>query len=303
MRGLRRWRPLLQLLDDTLRGTPARTSGAPHVRVTTGAQGLHLQFVIASLPVALLIAGNGLLVHATLLGVALLTATFWECLFAWQRRRPVDEGLLLTAWLFALIVPADTPLLQAILSLSFGVVFGKAVFGGDGRYLVSPPLLAFVFLVFAYPDTVTDPVGWSPAPGNEFLVALGCLFGAAWLIAAGSASWRIMAGAVVGLLAAVALASLTGPAATEAATATIPAWYWPLLSGGFAVGVVFIATDPTASAMTNPGRFASGVLTGLLSHLVGVMFAILLASLFAPLFDAAAVALNIRRRRRRGIRQ
>ena len=153
MRGLRRWRPLVQLLDDARLGTPARTSDAPHVRAPAGAQGLHLQFIIASLPVALLIAWNGLLAHAMLLGIALLTATFWECLFAWQRRRPVDEGILLTAWLFALIVPADTPLLQAVASLSFGVVFGKAVFGGSGRYLVSPPLLALVFLVLAYPDT------------------------------------------------------------------------------------------------------------------------------------------------------
>ena len=110
-----------------------------------------------------------------------------------------------------------------------------------------------------------------------------------------------MAGAVVGLLAAAALAALGDPVATG--TATNPAWYWPLVSGGFAFGVVFIATDPTPRAMTNPGRFASGILTGLLSYLVGAMFAILLASLFAPLFDAAAVALNVRRRRGREIRR
>jgi Na+-transporting NADH:ubiquinone oxidoreductase subunit B len=295
MKGSHRWRLLAQLLDDAVLGYPASTSGAPHIRVPTGAQGLHLQFIVGSLPIALLVAGNGLLARATLLVIALLTATFWECLFAWKRQRPVDEGILLTAWLFALIVPPDTPLLQAVASISFGVVFGKAVFGGDGRYLVSPPLLALVFLVFAYPDTVIDPVGWTPVPGEERLAALACLFGAAWLIATGSASWRIITGAVIGLLIAVAIDSLTGPAAT----ATSAAWYWPLVSGGFAFGVVFIATDPTASAMTNPGRFASGVLTGLLSYLVGAMFAILLASLFAPLFDAAAVAVNIRRRRAR----
>lgn len=295
MKGLRRWRPLTQLLDDAVLGYPAHTGGASHIRARPGVQGLHLQFVIASLPVALMIAWNGLLAHATLLALSLITATAWECLFAWQRRRPVDEGILLTAWLFTLIVPADVPLLQAISSLSFGVVFGKAVFGGSGRYPVSPALLGLVFLVFAYPNTVTDPVGWAPAPGNEYLATLACLIGAAWLIATGSASWRVIAGAVIGLLIAVAIASLTGPAAT----ATSAAWYWPLVSGGFAFGVVFIATDPTASAMTNPGRFASGVLTGLLSYLVGVMFAILLASLFAPLFDAAAVAANVRRRRAR----
>jgi Na+-transporting NADH:ubiquinone oxidoreductase subunit B len=258
-----------------------------------GVPGLNLHFVIASLPVALVVAWGELLVHATLLGVALITATFWECLFAWQRRRPVDEGILLTAWLFTLIVPPDVPLLQAIGSLSFGVVFGKAVFGGSGRYLASPALLGLVFLVIAYPDTVIDPVGGAPAPGNEYFSMLACLFGAAWLVATRSASWRIITGAVIGLLIAAAIASLAGSAATSMA------WYLPLVSGGFAFGIVFIATDPTASAMTNPGRFASGVLTGVLSYLVGAMFAILLASLLAPLFDAAAVALNVRRRRAR----
>jgi Na+-transporting NADH:ubiquinone oxidoreductase subunit B len=293
MKGWRRWRPFAQLLDDATHGCPASTSSAPHVRAPTGAQGLNLQFIIGSLPVALLIASDGLLARAALLGVALGTAIFWECLFAWRRQRPVDEGILLTAWLFALIVPPDTPLLQAVVSVSFGLVFGKAVFGGSGRYLVSPPLLALVFLVFAYPDTVIDPVGWIPAPGNEQLATLACLFGAAWLISTRSGSWRLIAGAMMGLSIAMATGSLAGPAAAS------QPWYWPLVSGGFAFGVVFIATDPTASAMTNPGRLASGVLTGLLSYVTGVMFAILLVSLFAPLLDAAAVAANIRRRRAR----
>ncbi len=291
------WRPLAQLLDDALLCHPARSAGAPHARVPTGAQGLHLQFIVASLPVAVLVAWHRPLAHALLFGSALLAATFWEVMFAWLRRRPVDEGILLTAWLFALIAPADTPLLQAVLSLSFGVVFGKAVFGGDGRYLVSPPLLALVFLAFAYPDTFIDPARWTPVPGSDHLLAFACLSGAAWLIATGSASWRIMAGAVLGLLLTVSLSSLAGSAATGVA------WYGPLVSGGFAFGIVFIATDPTASAMTNPGRFAFGVFAGMLSQLTGVIFAILLASLVAPLFDAAAVALNIRRRRLRVHRQ
>jgi len=291
MKVPRRWRPLAQLLDDTVLGHPDSTRAAPHVRAPAGVQGLHLQYILGSLPIALLVAGDDLPVRVTLLGVVLLTATFWEWLFAWRRQRPVDDGILLTAWLFVLIVPPDTPLLQAVASISFGVVFGKAVFGGNGRYLVSPPLLAFVFLVFAYPDTVIDPAGWTPAPGREYPATLACLAGAAWLVATGSASWRLIAGAAAGLLIAAAIASVTGPVAADAA------WYWPLVSGGFAFGVVFIATDPTASAMTNPGRLASGLLAGLLAYQTGVMFAILLVSLLAPLFDAAAVAVNIRRRR------
>jgi len=279
------------MVDDAVLGHPDSTRAAPHLRAAAGVQGLHLQYIVGSLPVALLIAADDLPARATLLVIALLTATFWEWLFAWRRQRPVDEGILITAWLFVLIVPQDTPLLQAVASISFGVVFGKAVFGGNGRYLVSPPLLAFVFLVFAYPDTVNDPVGWTPAPGREYLATLACLLGAGWLIATGSASWRLIAGAVTGLLTAAAIASATGPVAAGAS------WYWPLVSGGFAFGVAFIATDPTASSMTNAGRVASGLLAGLLSWLTGVMFAILLVSLVAPLFDAAAVAVNIRRRR------
>jgi Na+-transporting NADH:ubiquinone oxidoreductase subunit B len=293
MKGPRRWRPVTELLDDAVLGHPDSTRAAPHLRAPAGVQGLHLQYVIASLPVALLIASNDVALRVALLGVVLLTAVFWEWLFAWRRQRPVDEGILLTAWLFMLIVPPDTPLLQAVASISFGVVFGKAVFGGDGRYLVSPPLLAFVFLVFAYPDTVNDPAGWTPAPGREYAATLACVSGAAWLIATGSAAWRVIAGAVAGLLLATAAAAATGAVAADTA------WYWPMVSGGFAFGVVFIATDPTASAMTNPGRLASGLLAGLLSHLTGVLFAILLVSLLAPLFDAAAVAVNIRRRRNR----
>jgi Na+-transporting NADH:ubiquinone oxidoreductase subunit B len=78
--------------------------------------------------------------------------------------------------------------------------------------------------------------------------------------------------------------------------------------GGFAFGTVFIATDPVAGAMTNPGRWAYGLLLGALTVLIrvgnvscyeDVIFAILLASMFSPLIDYVVVELDIRRRRKR----
>mgnify|MGYP001038901060 FL=1 len=78
--------------------------------------------------------------------------------------------------------------------------------------------------------------------------------------------------------------------------------------GGWAFGTVFIATDPVAGAMTNPGRWGYGLLVGALTVLIrlgdvtyyeGVMFAILLASAFSPLIDNVVVQLNMRRRRMR----
>jgi Na+-transporting NADH:ubiquinone oxidoreductase subunit B len=73
-------------------------------------------------------------------------------------------------------------------------------------------------------------------------------------------------------------------------------------------GTVFLATDPVAGPMTDPGRWGFGLLVGGLtvvirvgnpSHYEGVLFAILLASLFSPMIDYVVTELNIRRRRLR----
>jgi Na+-transporting NADH:ubiquinone oxidoreductase subunit B len=73
-------------------------------------------------------------------------------------------------------------------------------------------------------------------------------------------------------------------------------------------GTVFLATDPVAGPMTDPGRWGFGLLVGGLtvlirvgnpSHYEGIIFAILLASLFSPLIDYTVTELNIRKRRKR----
>lgn len=287
----------MQLLEDLAPGSAARTDGAPHLRAPGGTQALNLQFVLASLPCAALGIGSlGGQFNLALPLLALLTVTFWECLFAGLRRRPVDEGILLTAWLFVLLVPVDVALAPALISLSFAVVFGKAVFGGSGRYLVSPPLLGLVFLTIAYPDAGNGPAASAPGPGFEVAGAVACLIGAAWLIGTRSASWRVIAGVIAGAVASVLLATTGSALGDPAAPGTAWLWVERLTMGGFAFGAVFVATDPAASAMTNPGRWLYGMLAGLLAPFAGVMYAILLASLVAPLFDAAAVALHVRRR-------
>ena len=85
-------------------------------------------------------------------------------------------------------------------------------------------------------------------------------------------------------------------------------WYWQFALGGFVFAAVFLATDPVAGPMTDPGRWGFGLLVGVLTMLIrlvnpsyyeGVMFAILLASMFSPLIDFVVTELNIRRRRLR----
>ena len=65
------------------------------------------------------------------------------------------------------------------------------------------------------------------------------------------------------------------------------------------------ATDPVSAAMTNTGKWAYGILIGLMTVLIrvvnpafpeGIMLAILFANLFAPLMDHFVVQANIKRR-------
>jgi Na+-transporting NADH:ubiquinone oxidoreductase subunit B len=82
-------------------------------------------------------------------------------------------------------------------------------------------------------------------------------------------------------------------------------WYWHLVTGGFAFGMVFMATDPVSAAMTDTGKLWFGILIGVMTVLIrvvnpafpeGIMLAILFANLFAPLIDHFVVQANSKRR-------
>ncbi len=281
----------------------------------------------------------GLLYFLPIFLVTLAVAMFWDVVFSTVRRRPLDEGLLATVWLFALIMPANAPLLRVALGISFGYVVGKSIYGGSGRYLVCPALLGYVFLLFAYPDLLFADSAWVPVPGVErtpplelaasggveavlkagytpwslFLGArpgaigatsvLACLLGAVYLVFTGAASWRVMLGALFGMIGTVLL--FNGLAGEGNVVFEIP-WTWHLVIGGFAFGVVFFATDPVTAAMTNPGRWVYGALVGLLTVVIRVTNpsyneGVLFAVLLASLFSPIIdfVFIELNARRRR----
>ena len=75
--------------------------------------------------------------------------------------------------------------------------------------------------------------------------------------------------------------------------------------GGFAFGMVFMATDPVSSAQTDRGRWMYGLLIGFMAVVIrcinpaypeGVMLAILIMNMFAPLIDYYVVKSNIKMR-------
>jgi len=271
----------------------------------------------------------GLLYQLPLLITVLLVTLAWEVLFASRRGRRIDAAWMMTPWLFVLLLPAAVSPLLAGVAVSFGVVLGSHIFGGTGRYLVSPALLGILFLHFSYPgfeqaalpliefsgattwslvatQGANSGLGFAAALLGKELGAIGtgsalaCIVGAAYLVYAGAASGRVLAGAVLGLLIGASLAGLFA----GADPAWGVAWYWHLVVGNFAFGVAFLATDPSVGPLTRPARWGYGALIGLLtvvirvvdpSHPEGSLYAILLAGLTVPLLDYVVV----RRYRRR----
>jgi Na+-transporting NADH:ubiquinone oxidoreductase subunit B len=269
-----------------------------------------------------------------------LVGIFWEVLFAMKRGHEVNEGFFVTSILFALTCPPSIPLWQVALGISFGVVIGKEVFGGTGKNFLNPALTGRAFLFFAYPASMSGDMVWTAVDGYTGATALSVaasegmavlqtqmtwmdaflgnipgsigetstlaiLIGGAVLLWTRIASWRIMAGVMIGM---VGLSTLLNSVGSDNPMFNMP-WTWHFVLGGFAFGLVFMATDPVSASMTNTGKWWFGGLIGVMVILIrvvnpafpeGMMLAILFANLFAPLIDHFVVQANIKRRLARG---
>ena len=134
---------------------------------------------------------------------------------------------------------------------------------------------------------------------------LAILIGAAFLLYTRVASYRIMGGVFIGMVATSLLFNIIGSDTNP--MFAVP-WYWHLTMGGFAFGMVYMATDPVSAAMTDTGRWVFGGLVGIMTVLIrvvnpafpeGIMLAILFSNMFAPTIDYFVIQANIRRRMKR----
>ena len=285
---------------------------------------------------------HGALYFVPIYLVTVVVGSLWEGLFNLIRGHEISEAFLVTSLLFPLTLPPTIPLWQVALGISFGIIFAKEVFGGVGRNFMNPALVSRAFLYFAYPIAITGDAVWVPVDGitsatplsalasapaginptalpltwtDAFIgimpgsmgetSALACLLGAGFLLYTGIASWRIMGSMLLGgIVAALLVANLPTPVN---GLQTLPA-HWHLVLGGFAFGLVFMATDPVSAAQTPLGQWIYGLLIGILAIVIravnpafpeGVMLAILLGNVCAPLLDHFVIQANIKRRRLR----
>ncbi|HSK69129.1 MAG TPA: RnfABCDGE type electron transport complex subunit D, partial [Candidatus Limnocylindria bacterium] len=71
----------------------------------------------------------------------------------------VSEAVFVSSALFTLSLPPMTPAWIAVVGIVVGIVFGKMVFGGFGRNVFNPALVARCFIYVAFPAAMT--VTWS----------------------------------------------------------------------------------------------------------------------------------------------
>ena len=273
-----------------------------------------------------------------MIAVSYVVGLLIEFIFAIYRGHEVNEGYLVTGLLIPMIMPVDIPLWMVAVSVAFAVLIAKEAFGGTGMNILNPALTARAFAFFAYPTYMSGNKVWvSEASGIDgisgetilgYLAAgsnidytftemfngsipgsiaetstLWIIVGAIILVFTGVASWRIIVGGILG-------ASLVGILFNLWGINPLMQFNWinHLVVGGFAFGIVFMATDPVSASQTQTGKWIYGFLVGVFCILIrvfnpaypeGVMLAILLMNVFAPTIDHYVIERNIKKRRLR----
>ena len=273
-----------------------------------------------------------------MIAVSYIVGLLIEFIFAIYRGHEVNEGYLVTGLLIPMIMPVDIPLWMVAVSVAFAVLIAKEAFGGTGMNILNPALTARAFAFFAYPTYMSGNKVWVSEASNldgisgetilGFLAAgnninynfsemfngsipgsiaetstLWILVGAIILVFTGVASWRIIVGGILGASLVGLLFNLWGINALMQFN-----WVNHLVVGGFAFGIVFMATDPVSASQTQTGKWIYGFLVGVFCILIrvfnpaypeGVMLAILLMNVFAPTIDHYVIERNIKKRQLR----
>lgn len=297
--------PVFEAADNFFFSHIEETKHTPHGRDPMDVK-RYMSIVVLALIPALLAAlhffGPRILL---MLAVSYAAGGLVEVLFAVVRKEEINEGFLVTGFIFPLILPPGLPLWMVAVGIIFGVLVGKEVFGGTGRNLFNAALLGRCFLLLGYPAAMS--AAWvTPKPGGwmHWMEALpgvpaDAITGATPLMLAKNGSmtplWDLFIGQTPGcagetsilailigalILAGLRIASLRtilGCVLSFSLLGAILHWTTPdrvnplsfnLLAGGFLFGAVFMATDPVTGPLTNTAKWFHGIIIGSVTLLI-----------------------------------
>lgn len=240
-----------------------------------------------------------LLIVITIFGV--LT----EYIFEKTRKKKVSEAVLVTCVLYTMTLPATTPYWIGVVGIIFGVLFGKSVFGGFGRNIYNPALVARAFVYISFPEPLT--ISWSNV-ANGFPGGFG-LYLTEGIDAVSHATPMLLfrdSGGMVSKLD-LFIGNVTGSLGETSAiliilagiyliykkvasweimlstiisfigltsilyfigNPSVPNPLYGLLTGGLLFGSIFMATDPVSAPKTKEAKWIFGILVGSITVII-----------------------------------
>lgn len=303
-----------------------RVGVSPHIRKDGTVSGMMLDVVIALVPALVWgVYAFGLrALVITLLSVICFLGfeALWQFLLKRDFTLP-DLSALVSALLFAMILPVSVPLWVVPLGALIAMILVKGVFGGLGKNTVNPAVCAKAVLFVLFPLHLTrytlpfkalpplklaftksflEPFLAPSAMDSLGQESLSDLF-------TGSVPGTIGEGSALLILAGLVYLFVRGTVTyhipfTYLTTVFLGSFFVPsegnvflfalhyTLSGGVVFAATFLATDPVTSPMTRLAKLVYGVLCGVFTVFArefsggeGILFAILLANLLVRFLD------------------
>lgn len=297
--------PVFQALDNFFFQADINTENAPYGRDPIEIKRYMSLVITALVPcflAALYFFGWRVLLMVL---VSYIAGAIVEVLFAVIRKEEVNEGFLVTGFIFPLILPPGLPLQLVAIGIIFGVIIGKEVFGGTGRNIFNAALVGRAFLALGYPsatagsrmapgldpwgnllsrvtigtpDAISSATPLASGKSGELTPPLDLFIGRISGSAGETSAIAILIGGIFLLLVGIAnwrtvlsiLLSFTALASVLHGlhlSITTPVWF-NLLSGGILFGAFFMATDPVSGPITRSGKWMYGVLIGSVTVLI-----------------------------------
>ncbi len=289
-------------------------SPAPHIRKKHSIRTMMFDTIIALIP-----AGVASLVFfgfysLLIILVSVIFSVLSELLVNLLRKQEptvVDLSCIITGLLFAYTLPARLPLWIVAIGVSFGIIFGKQIYGGLGFNPFNPALIARAFVHIAFPQNMGN---FSVVDGVSSATALTILKHFPEQISNIPSIKNLLIGNYLGSLGETSVVFLLlgyfylvfkkhiNPFSTLAYILTVGIvtffvdkqnlWIY-LLSGGIFLGGIFMITDPVTTPVSSKGKIIFAICCGILTCIIrfwgsypeGVCFSILFMNLLTPLID------------------
>lgn len=228
---------------------------------------------------------------------------------------------LVSAIIFALIIPSTLPLYVVAVGAFVGMVIAKLFFGGLGSNVFNPAAVGRVFIGLSFASqfkyvSIDAAVGATPLgaakdallnipnilqnysltdlflgniPGSMGEIsALLIIVGAIYLFVRKAADFRVTLSMILSFSVIIFIGAIAKGSADLLETVL-----FHVLAGGLLFGAVFMITDPVTSPYTRPGRWIYGLLVGVIAAFIrlfgaypeGVAFAIIISNMFVALID------------------